>query len=251
MKVVIIATCLLALATPAAGQSEIPDTPPAAYRFALFPAAAGPVVPPVWETTFPFALATCGQPKPPDGAGQGPLVVDPEGLVAAWDDTFQQVGAVAECYSPVLKPPLACAADCPVYQGYLQAIHYAADGTPEASPWEPGTPPLTMGPRDTACDAPLGTEAAAVFVTRPGLARPRAWVNFFLASKSPITDIVAKIDGVEVGRIPTAPDLTTVGAIWFTMPAPGSYKLTVWVRNAHGCTRETFSPIDLVVPVPK
>lgn len=107
---------------------------------------------------------------------------------------------------------------------------------------------------DPACAAPLGAEAASVFVTRfdqttkaPG---SKMRLNYQLASKSPIIEVRAKMNGavVAVTRATGPGDtLNADGGIWFTQPGPGTYKLSVWVKNQYGCTRETAAPTDLIV----
>ena len=90
----------------------------------------------------------------------------------------------------------------------------------------------------------------SVFVTRwehtTGKPGSRMRVNFQPASVSPITEIEAKINGQVVARI-AGSDLRDTAGVWLTTPAAGVYKLTVWAKNAAGCTREVFAPVDLVV----
>lgn len=100
----------------------------------------------------------------------------------------------------------------------------------------------------TLCTPPLGPESISIFVTdwsattgRPG---SRAHVDFQAASKSAITRISARLNGLDVATGAGA----DVGALWFTTPAvAGSYGLTVYVENAYGCTRETLSPRTVTV----
>jgi hypothetical protein len=98
--------------------------------------------------------------------------------------------------------------------------------------------------------APVCADIPSLFITRwehtTGKPGSRMRVNFQPASVSPMTEIEAKVNGAVVARI-TGTDLRDTAGVWFTTPASGSYKLTVWAKNAAGCTREVFSPVDLVV----
>lgn len=71
-------------------------------------------------------------------------------------------------------------------------------------------------------------------------------VNFQLASVSPIVEIQAKLNTVTVATV-KGEDLRDSAGVWFTTPATGSHKLQVSARNAAGCTKEVYSPVDLVV----
>jgi hypothetical protein len=98
--------------------------------------------------------------------------------------------------------------------------------------------------------APVCADVPSVFITRwehtTGKPGSRMRVNFQPASISPITEIEAKVNGAVVARI-AGSDLRDTAGVWFTTPASGSYKLQVWAKNSAGCTREVFSPVDLIV----
>ena len=97
---------------------------------------------------------------------------------------------------------------------------------------------------------PPCTDIPSLFVTRwehtTGKPGSKMRVNFQPASVSPLTEIEVKVNGAVVARI-TGSDLRDTAGAWFTTPELGVHKLTVWAKNAAGCTREVFSPVDLVV----
>lgn len=110
------------------------------------------------------------------------------------------------------------------------------------------TDPIAFTVQATDCTPVTGADAIQVFPSRNGISKPSAWLNYSLASRSAITYVGVKVDGTLVRDIPAGPggDLIATGAIWFPLPPPGSYKLSLLVRNAAGCSAERFAPTDLV-----
>lgn len=97
---------------------------------------------------------------------------------------------------------------------------------------------------------PQCADVPSVFVTRwaatTGKPGSRMRVDFQLASISPITEIQARLKGDTYATI-TGTDLRGAAGIWLTTPVPGTYDVTVWVKNAAGCTREAAAPVKLTV----
>lgn len=104
----------------------------------------------------------------------------------------------------------------------------------------------TTGPD---CAVPLGADLPSVFVTRWTQSGSQVSLGYQLASKTPILEIQAKVDGATVTTIPAGSggNLTATGAVWLALPAKGTHKGSVWVRNQAGCTREALAPVDLRV----
>ncbi len=73
-------------------------------------------------------------------------------------------------------------------------------------------------------------------ITSPNTVKAKAGaqsnIRFQLASVTPITRVAVALNGVEaaVGSGP-------VVGLWFRMPTPGSYAVTLTATNGYGCTR--------------
>jgi hypothetical protein len=73
------------------------------------------------------------------------------------------------------------------------------------------------------------------------------FVEYQMASKSPVVSVVAKLNGVAASRMLTGSDLSDFGSIWFYAPPSGFYKLSVLATNGYGCVKEAQAPFDVVV----
>jgi hypothetical protein len=116
------------------------------------------------------------------------------------------------------------------------------------------TIPGVITPPPDDCAPVTGRYAVSIFLTsllKTGSGGPgsRARVLFQLASpNAPITSVGVYADSALVSRITKGEDLTDDPGSWFTMPASGSYVLSVTAANSQGCTKTaTFGPA-LVVP---
>ena len=68
-----------------------------------------------------------------------------------------------------------------------------------------------------------------------------------LQSKTPVTILVVKLDGVEQDRV-TGSDLKKIAGSYFTAPkVRGSYMLTVEAITAAGCSDGATRPMTVVV----
>ncbi len=99
----------------------------------------------------------------------------------------------------------------------------------------------THTPDDPACAPPFGSETLALVITGlspPG--RPGSLMNvrFMLTSKSPVSAIVARVDGQDLA---TASG-TAAGLLWFPTPPTGTHTVSVFTTNTFGCQREVLRP---------
>lgn len=214
------------------------------YQLAIFP-------PDTTDPNVTVPLATLGVwsnedlmcDLPPGTPIADPVVVTPTTtLRIEWTD-LEHAGRVCRLPGPLIPiPPTALprclAAPCPLYPVMMGA-------------WsKPAHPTLTVAPTDltTACRPTVGAEAVSVFVTGVETGRPggRALVRYQLASRSPVTRIRVRIDGVVQPNPVIATDATQTGSVWFRVPPPGTHRLTVEATNAFGCVQERAA-LPLVV----
>lgn len=124
----------------------------------------------------------------------------------------------------------------------INALELTSTPSNEVSATTPGLPL-------DDCAPVTGRYAVSIFLTsllKTGSGGPgsRARVLFQLASpNAPITSVGVYADSVLVSRLTKGDDLTDDPGSWFTMPASGSYVLSVTAANNHGCTKTaTYGP---------
>jgi len=95
---------------------------------------------------------------------------------------------------------------------------------------------------------PLRHSGEAWVLTRVETGRPgsRALANFQLASRSPVTKLAVRIDGV-LQPDPIDGDARNAGSVWFRVPPSGTHSLTLEAANKYGCVIQRTAP-PLIVP---
>ena len=189
------------------------------------------------------------------GPGVGTLV-GPDGAtwsISATNDTLRNGFTFSNGKATVLE---VAAGRIYVFGTDTRWYGLSADGSvwiglvDQTDPCALTTPPPVVGTA-ADCTPPLGRLAPSIFVTdwsattgRPG---SRARVNFQLASpNSPIVTVVLRLAPDTDPTVTTSTtdvsgaNLTVLAGLWFVTPSSnGTYRLTVYVKNAAGCELTT------------
>jgi hypothetical protein len=194
-------------------------------------------------------------------------VAGPGGATLAWDANTEpnvstyviQVGTTAggpyhdALYTTHTSDTVADLAAGTTYFFIVRAINAGGFWSGPSNEVRVTMPGVGAPPVDD-CAPVTGRYAVSIFLTnllKTGSGGPgsRARLLFQLASPgAPITDVAIYADGGLVSKRLQGVDLTDVPGSWFTMPASGSYTLSVTAKNNQGCTKTaTYGP-SLVVP---
>jgi hypothetical protein len=209
----------------------------------------------LWLVVAYTLYASASVPRPPSLTAQAESVLVGEPFRIAWDHdganltdfvVLRDGSEIAVLPGAIRELPATHIQTLSAGQHTYQVIARGRDADGAITVSGPATLLITA----TAVQTCSGADALSVFVTRwemtTGNPGSRMRVNYQLASASPVTRIEAKINGAVVAFAEGA-DLRETAGLWLTTPAPGVYKLQVFARNAAGCTRESFSLIDLQV----
>ena len=103
-------------------------------------------------------------------------------------------------------------------------------------------------PTDPRCVPPFGADAIALFFTgyTPTTNKPgsKSNIRVQMASLTKIWRSELRLAGQAIATVAWATDLS---GFWFTLPAPGSYPLSVYAVNEYGCAREVQYASPIVV----